>query len=96
MSYNLLICEKTNVYKFTDHENPIFYQKSDYRTSSSRALPPKHSSSRNFLPDSNSENLCNLIKSETPFRYNPKSETTKEFQWKVEFFIQINYFSSLI
>lgn len=83
MSNNQLICENTNVYKFTDYRHPIIYQKSDYRTSSSRALPPKHTSSRNFLPDSNSESLCNLIRSEIPCRYNPKSETTKEFQWKI-------------
>ena len=83
MSNNQLICENTNIYNFTDYRHPIIYQKSDYRTSSSCALPPKHSASRNFVPDSNSESLCNLIRSEIPCSYNPKSETTKEFQWKI-------------
>ncbi|CAO1425019.1 unnamed protein product [Diamesa serratosioi] len=83
MIYNQLICENTNIYKNTDYGKPLIHQNTDYRTSSSHALHRKHSSSRNFLPDTNSESLCNLIKSNIPCKYNPQSETTKEFQWKI-------------
>lgn len=63
----------------TDFKKPIMYQQSDFRTSQSRGHRFILSSERNFIPirmhpqyDKNSRN-----------EYRPMSETSKEFQWKI-------------
>lgn len=64
-----------------DYLEPTIYYHNDYRTSSSRAHRFKLSTDRNFIP-SNAHTLCRELKN-TQFDYRPRSETTKEFQWKI-------------
>jgi hypothetical protein len=65
----------------TDYLQPTIYHQSDYRTSSYRAHHFKLSPDRNFIP-SNAHILCNELK-RSQANYQPRSETVKEFQWKI-------------
>jgi hypothetical protein len=62
----------------TDYKKPIIYQQSDYRTSQSRGHRFLLSSERNFIPIRSSAHPQNPRND-----YRPKSETAKEFQWKI-------------
>lgn len=63
----------------TDYKEPIFHQ-SDYRTSQSRAHGFLLSAERNST--SNAPILCEELKNSWS-DYRPKSESAKEFQWKI-------------
>lgn len=65
----------------TDYKKPIIYLQSDYRTSQSRGHRFLLSSERNFIPI-RSHPLCDVIKNPRS-DYRPKSESAKEFQWKI-------------
>ncbi|KAG5671240.1 hypothetical protein PVAND_001449 [Polypedilum vanderplanki] len=65
----------------TDYKKPILYHQSDYRTSSSRAHRFLLSAERKFIPG-NAHLLCSELKNSWS-EYRPKSETTREFQWKI-------------
>lgn len=64
-----------------DYKKPILNTQCDYRTSASRAHSFKLSFDRNFIP-LNAHKLCHELKKSVA-DYRPKSETTKEFQWKI-------------
>jgi hypothetical protein len=70
-----------NVFKYTDYGNPIIYQKSDYRTSNNRAHRFTFSAEKHFVP-SKAHVLCEDLKN-TWNDYRPKSESSKEFSWKI-------------
>lgn len=70
-----------NVFKYTDYGDPIIYQTPDYRTSNARAHRFCRSVEKHFVP-SNCHVLCEELKSGWS-DYRPKSESSKEFSWKV-------------
>jgi hypothetical protein len=70
-----------NIFKYTDYGNPVIYQKSDYRTSQSRAHHFTLSAGRKFVP-AKVHVLCDDLKNSWN-DYRPKSETFKEFSWKI-------------
>lgn len=71
-----------NVFKYTDYGDPIFYQKPDYRTANARAHRFCTSDERQFVPNKNHV-LCNELKIGSCNDYRPKSESSKEFTWKI-------------
>jgi len=64
----------------TDYGHPICRHKSDYRTSNNRAHRFLLSAERDFVPR-NSRVLCNELHEAA--LYQPRSETCKEFKWKI-------------
>jgi hypothetical protein len=65
----------------TDYKKPEAYHQSDYRTSSSRVHRFALSTDRNFIP--NNTHLCSEQKNSLSHQHRPRSETTREYQWKV-------------
>lgn len=63
----------------TDYKKPIIYQQSDFRTSQSRGHRFILSSERNFIPIRSHPQCDKNPRNE----YRPLSETSKEFQWKI-------------
>lgn len=80
----MAVVDNTNVYKYTDYKVPILYYKTDFRTSTRRAIRPCSLKERNFV-GVKLRNLCDALSeaSEQPPKGRFISEKMDNYIWKV-------------